>query len=278
MKIRLGGQAFGNGNVAEVERKLGEILSRQIKTRVVTLSKKFVATLRIRLLEAATAEANKLFDVIVDLMDRTVYGDPGIDASDLLKGVDLSSGIPRPTGRVDWRPLSTKYAMFKSRRSGSHKTFTPGNENRMFRYNDGMRTYFKGSGNSIIQRRLGGITVTIAEIAGNNTDAISEVGRPDENTLNRLLLDKITVHIFPNVTSLMAPGLATRKWNDVSDTGDLEKDLFGGTLTARKLMNRADAYRPLLTPTLQFFMLTRIPNAVKQSLNKYLNKTQSRTN
>ncbi|AKU43543.1 hypothetical protein CPT_Seuss17 [Caulobacter phage Seuss] len=270
MKVRVGRVQLGS-DLSAVEKQIaGELVANSID-KAQEISPRFLRRLGARIQMAAMSEANDIFDVVVGIIDSPKFStsDMGVRYADVIRGAP--AGTSGPGGRVSWSDLSLRYAGYKRR----HR---PANRDRMFRYNNGLRNYLDRQGLSIVKSRLGGIQVKVDVTPPANSEVrkykTGQIWRqtifPEE--VASLALGRVSVTMFPRLSPSLAPMLSSRKWTD-SGTGKLERQLFAGTRAADKLVNRNRPYRPLVTPVLQFFMLVRIPSAIKRSVRNYLGRT-----
>lgn len=260
MKILVGGARFqvgpGAAGLAKVSEKIEQSVFNQIENQTTRAAPAIMSRIKTRLLADTTREAEKMFDVVGDVIDKPRYSISGLQFSDLMRGTSTVQGFQAIGGRVEWPGLSLQYSMKKARDR-------PANKYRMFRYSNAMRNYLRRSGPSIVRGRLGGIKVDVKPLAKN-------AERVTQSYIRDFLIGRLTVTIFPRLSPMLAPGLSTRRWTDVDKSGAMEKAIFSGTRTAQKLVNRMSPYRPLVAPTVQFFILNRIPNQIRRTLLKNL--------
>lgn len=268
MKVRVGGVSRtirSQADISAVETQITNAIVKGVVSEAVELTPRFLRRLAQRVQVAATLEASKIFSVISENIGkpRQAINSQNLTADDLMRGVPRS-GIPAYTGYyVPWPELNYRYARRKRKRF-------PGSEYNMFRYSGAMQRYFGRQGPSIIRNRLGGMSVQVSEAPKGAARSLDQA--PAENA--RIALGKVSLTMFPRLSPAMAPMLSTRRWTDAGD-GAMERAVFGGTRTLEKLLNRRNSYRPLVTPTVQFFMLTRIPAAVNRSMRDYFNRTSN---
>lgn len=281
MKVRIGGlehrftAGAGASQLQAIENQISGGIIQKVVEEAQEITPKFLRRLRTRLQAAATGEANAIFQTITGIIDtpRGSTADLGIRYMDLMRGAP--SGATGPGGRVSWEDLdlSPSYAMRK-------RKARPANRSRFFRYNNHLRNYLARQGPSIVRSRLGGIQVDVDETPVSSRSSSQRlyagkvfwrsVVNPED--IKSILLGRVTVTMFPRLTPSLAPMLSTRRWTD-SGKGAMERQMFAGTKAAQKLVNKGNPFRPLVTPTVQFFMLVRIPAAIRNSLNNYLTRT-----
>lgn len=279
MKVKIGGvqrSAASSTDLAKVENAISSMVVNGAVSSATELTPRILKRLEQRVRVAAMVEASRMMAMVVSLIDtprRT-----GISDTDLRRGsaLDLTGAVRQGftlRGQVDWAPLTLNYALRK------HKARRR-NTNHMFRYNSTMRNYLKGRAQSIVDGRLGGIQVEVdnrlrhSYVSGGNNKLVG-LERVDNfdasgNTA-KVILGRVTLTMFPRLSPSLAPMLSTRRWTS-SGNGQLERYLFGGTKTMHKFTNGRGEYRPLLTPVLQFFMLSRIPAAVNASVRDYMRR------
>lgn len=289
MRVRFGGfdarLAPGDRrSLAEIERGIAAEVQQEVIDRAIEISPQYLRRMGERVKLAATSEARKLMDVLVALLDRPGrgLGNYWLRSTDLMVGSRLSPAA-NPGGSIRWAQYTHRYLMHKRKRF-------PTKVDRTYVYTGALRDYFKGRGRTIIENRLGGVEVQVddgVEMRRRNPNnrryrglnrPINPAGilaRPNTpvktgKTVEKAVLGRITVTMFPRVGPSLVPMLASRRWT-TTGTGALEREIFGGTRAAHKLASRT--YRPLFTPALQFFMLVRIPGAITATLNDYFRRT-----
>lgn len=269
MKITIGGKLMPGREVdtRAYEREITKMISDKITDRAIDVTPRLLRGLRDRIQAAAMSEANKIFENLIATTDR-----PRQQLSSMnLTGFDVARGGPRdmptPRGFIRWPELSLKYGLHKGRRKRK-----PENRNRMFRYNDVMRNYFKRSGQSIVRSRLGGIQVSVDDKVAKTSEARGTGSYVEASKVGNLVLGRVTVTMFPRLSPALAPMLSSRRWTDHGN-GAMERVMFGGTRTLDKLLNKGQAFRPLVAPTVQFFMLVRIPAVVRRNVADYFKRT-----
>lgn len=270
MKVRIGsGPVQKNPDLTAVQNQIIATIVDQAVQSSIDMTPRFLRRLRERVQTVATNEANQIFKVITSIIDRPAKsGTGGFSASSLMSGIEIDPIFkPRALaagGAITWPELSYRYAMQKSK---------TGNRYRFFRNKNTMRNYFKGRSANIIQGRFGGVQVSIDQSEVKRRRNATASILPED--VSRIVLGSISVNIFPRLTPALAPMLSTRQWTSTNG-GKLEASIFSGTRTAAKLLNRRNSHRPLVTPVVQFFILVRIPNAIRRNLQDYLRRTGNR--
>jgi hypothetical protein len=287
MKVQIGGVQRSLVSAADLEKAedaVANLITANAVASVMDVSVKSLTRLEERIRTAATAETARMMDVIVAIMDKPQPGlSPGISGSDLTRGTNLFA-----SGRLGWKPLSDRYARSKdlmARSWGLTGKAARGRSSRYFTHRGTLRNYLKGRGASIIKNRLGGMDVQVDKklraesyMSGNNkyvTKGLKDIvweSSDGAGDAASIVLGRVTLTMFPRLSPAMAPMLATRRWTDAGD-GAMEKAMFGGTKTLSKLLNRRNAYRPIITPVVQFFMLSRIPAAVNRAVTDNIRKS-----
>lgn len=294
MKVRIGGvqrTLVSATDLQKAENAVSSMIMQGALLEAIEVAPKTLRQIENRVRNAAVAESARMMDVIVSIMDKPQPGlSPGISGSDLTRGTNLFA-----TGRLGWKPLSDRYARSKdlmTRRWGMTGKAARGRSSRYFTNRGTLRNYLKGRGATVIKNRLGGMQVDVDKTYGKSyissgnhkyvardlvTAAIEKGMSSSQQTAAkseaaRVLMGRVTLTMFPRLSPAMAPMLATRRWTDAGD-GAMEKAMFGGTKTLNKLLNRRNAYRPIITPVVQFFMLSRIPAAVNRAVTDNLRKT-----
>lgn len=281
MKVQIGGVRRSIANQSDLRRAeedISKLITAGAVAEAIELTPRFLDRLEDRVRRAATGEAERMMDIIVSLMDKPQPGaNPGISGSDLTRGTDLFA-----SGNLSWKPLSDRYARSKDlmvRRWGMTGKTARARSSRYFVNKATLRNYLKGRGPTIIKNRLGGMEVTVdRKLTDRSFMSANHKWTPRASDLimdgdvGKIVLGRVTLTMFPRLSPAMAPMLATRQWTSGGD-GAMEKAMFGGTKTLHKLLNRRASYRPLITPVVQFFMLSRIPAAVNRSVTDYLRRT-----
>jgi hypothetical protein len=223
----------------------------------------YLKTIAQEMEDAADDELRKVFEVIAEVIDIPRGGPRStLTATQLATGMTFARSFRRPTGAVDWSNVTRKYALQKDRRH-------PTNSNKLFKYSGALADLFGGNSASLAIKKLGLSQVEIVQ------EDPEQSSRSSKNLgIRRLGIGRVTLRIMPKVSGLMLPMLRSRQWT--SGSINFDRAIFKGTKTALKLTGRRDrgTYRPLLTPTLQFFMLVRIPNAIKARLNDKVRRTK----
>lgn len=225
----------------------------------------------------ANREANKMFGMIVQIIDRSRgasgVGRPvvGVSAAMMKVGtdsnkesrlrLDFPKGVTGFTGVVPWQRLSVGWQTFKAKKA-------PANKDKFFKGKTGrLREQLGNNGNAYMREWFGGVKVTSAFAA--TTKPGGGPKPPMKNTAATLA--DIEIHIFPKVAPTLFPGLASRRWNDVDMDGRLERRVVKGEQMRRKLINGFVPHkRPLLQPVAQFWIMYRIPAVIRTRLQSWL--------
>lgn len=279
MKIVIGGDArkFAVGDttaVTKAEVALENFLIGEVVQKAQELTPVFLNRLGKRLQMVASDEAARIFDVVIDIIDQPVRGGRTISYNDLVRGINMDPTIgSKAGGAIKWPSLTKHYEDQKDRKRSRNK-------GRFFRYNDAMRNLqFRARGRSIVNSKLGGIVIDVDrnDVKGSSGRYLARTSPAwDKQILasevKGELLGRVTVNIFPRLSPSLAAGLGTRRWADAGD-GKMEKFIFGSdTKTSAKLTARGYK-RPLVAPIVQFFILARIPSAIKKATNNLLTRT-----
>ncbi|MGH6957629.1 MAG: hypothetical protein ACREEW_13270 [Caulobacteraceae bacterium] len=276
MKVRVGRSGWTTfTSASELERQISETILKGVSGELADVGNRRLRHLAEIIKDVATEEAHKLFTVLVDLIDQEQAGTSyaGFASAALTMGTTLDWSFNRNQlgGRVEWPALNDHYYKFKRRHQPSHA-------NQFFQFSGRLRAYFNNQGVSIVDNRLGGVDVTpiIKKNEGELQLFTRAASEPGERTVEDVLLGKIEIKIFPRVAPSLLPGLASHRWTEVLMDGSFEKDIFGNLRTGQKLANKDGRYRALVAPAVQFWILTRIPNAIFRRVRTYFNKSGPR--
>ena len=238
----------------------------------------------------ANAEADKIYSVLSDVIDNPTWNF-GLQALDLERGI---SAVPEVSGRIKWKDLSDSYLTQKAKvdtrytysfnRAAGFQPKQIGKkddgsarfaEQNFFRYLGPLSAYFRNQGTSIVQGRMGGVKVTIdaSGLQAGSRSTVSDYAYGE--AIDKLLIGRLDIEVFPDVTASLLPGLASNRWTKTLENGQFEEDIFDGTKTGYKLaQNHHDSvfYRALVAPAVQFWILVRIPTVIRQRLQLYLSR------
>lgn len=270
MKVRIGGSTFGEQSAAE--KRFQATLFSAIKKQAIYVGKPYVERLANMLRDVATTEAEKLFLILAEIIDTPF--------NTSLKAADLSEGMLsslRGFGSVAWKPdLSFQYLKQKRRQY-------PESYHNMFKFRGFMYADFRLFGASIVHNKLGGVNIdvntdqlpgtTIRSESAKRVAVGGDIG--DDTNLEKFLLGRMSIHIFPNIEASLLPGLASNRWTQTLADPEFEDSLFGGTSTGYKLAQHHkdfSYYRPLVAPAIQFWILIRLPALIRQRLQSYLGR------
>lgn len=270
MPIRVGRRKFNTDPVAG-EKAVEALLLKQLKDKTIRAGLPRLQAISDLMLSVATAEAQKLFVVLADRLDE------GGDPIRALTGADLAEGMSARVsvgGQVVWDALNQRYYNWKGR-------VRPDNQDKMFRFNNGATTlssYFRRSSASIVDSRLGGVQLSINTAPRDEEDTTLDPKNPPDLDGEELdiFIGRIGLRIFPDITASLLPGLASNRWMAINE-GDpsLELEIFDGLRTADKLAqphNGRFVYRPLVVPAMQFWILIRIPQAVRAAVARQFSR------
>lgn len=269
MKVRIGNGGFEPVTSLEtLEKRISNKLVETIADRVYEIGPTRVRRIGELIKDVAVEEAHKLFTTLSALIDQIDSGESyaSFAAADLMTGITADWGYLRNgalSGQVTWNALSDHYYQFKRRH-------TPAHANQFFQFESGLKAEFDHFGVTLTDNVLGGVQVEVTP------KLLEAQALGDRELVQELLLGSIMVHIFPKVTASLLPGLASQRWSEVNMEGDFEREAFsdaeGSFGIAKKLVNKANPYRPLVAPAVQFWILNRIPQAIYRRLSTYFNK------
>lgn len=267
MKVRVGKKDVAQGSVGQ---ELADQIVSAAVNRTFAVTPQRLRELAMRLELAANEEALYLFDAISQVIER---GRDNFSAGQIGNPKDAN-----PSGVVRWAKLSPAYARWKARRGTAAKrgsTTRVGRSSRYVQQYAGMYTlsgdlkrYFDRNGASIVLNRFGGVRVQV------NTKSLqgSTVRGRGTATL-RTELGRITVTIFPRVSQSLMPMLASRRWDKTDKYTFLERNMLPPHVADKLSGGQHGPVRPLVTPTVQFFILHRIPGAISRELRRSFRDT-----
>jgi hypothetical protein len=228
-----------------------------------------VRRLSARLRLAANAEADLMMPTIAAIMRRDIAGTakPGITYQDLMNGTQLAIGFNPPANYYEiqspWVELSPEYAAWKQRHFRAMRF-------KIFELTGALADKFESSAKT----KLGGVKV-VTRTPKFKTGIYNYHMDPDDlrqiTTYRKILLDSITITIFPNLPKTMLALMSATRWQETLDArGVIENYMLEGDSDAiQKLINHQASYRPILLPAIQFWMFVRIPNAIFRVLKDY---------
>jgi hypothetical protein len=272
VKVRIGGQTLKDPSLYEVQKRVSKQILKGIVADVEELGDKEVTRIAGLIREVAVDEAHKLFATLGDLIGQMKDGD-SLSAAQLMAGTSYATltafsdaETPRATGNMQWPSLTLAYWQRK-------KAQYPDVVNNFFQRTGAMKAEFTTFGASLSDNLLGGVDVTSSPTPMLPAD----LDDPTERAA-QILMGSISVKIFPRVSPALLPGLASNAWTDVYMSGEFERDIFGDEegafRTGEKLANHIGHYRPFVAPAVQFWILTRIPNAIFRRLRTFLTKSR----
>lgn len=271
MKIRIGkGSWQAWSGATALERQISKSLLSAVTGDIIELGNRQLRYIRDAVQDVATTEAHKLFTILTELIDQETAGASyaGFNSAALMMGITPDWEFLRNDqlgGEVQWAALSDHYYKFKRRHKRAHA-------NQFFQFSGRLRAYFKNQGVSIVDSRLGGVQVnTIPKYVGDQLSTFPDAELGSRNTYE-VLVGALTVRIFPSVAPSMLPGLASGRWMDTLADAGFERSVFSDLATEDKLANKDNPYRPLVAPAVQFWILTRIPQAIFRRLRTYFHK------
>ena len=261
MKILVGKK---NTSPAAVEGVVQNTIISAMVDRTFAVTPERLARLAVRLEMAANEEALQLFQAIAGVIDR---GRDNFSAIQIGNPKDANPG-----GVVRWDKLSDRYALWKARRGLAAKRgqrTRTGSTRRYVQQGAGFYTltgdlhrYFDRNSSSIVLNRFGGVRIRVQRDQLKHSTT-----RGKGTTAARVELGRLQVQIFPRVDSSLMPMLASRRWDKVGET-QLERESLPPRVADKLSGGRYGPVRPLVTPTVQFFILHRIPNAIARELRK----------
>lgn len=285
MKLRIKGQRVRELTPREIETlhkgsqveiDLAAAILKKVQTVTLELSRNRVLKLATGMQAAAVDEASKLISTIDNVITQNYFNDVGIDGAQLRatgsnsvysSGSGLGPLSSSSGGSIVWAELKRDYHNRKISEGfrGGFFSRTGALSNALLRYEP-----------QIINGRFGGVTVSVdpAELpylAASGTKVLEPIQKDGRGY--KFYLGKIRIKIFPDISRALLPGLASRRWIDTGTTkGSMERAMLPPSI-AKKLAPQGDgsqlAYRPLVLPITQFFMLIRIPNAIAAAATRY---------
>ena len=256
---------------SDIARELNEQIANRLGEAVIQYSPGILRDLGTRITIQTRQEAYRIFERAVAVIDqRRVNQKVGRGGAGPREVIGITSDMLFPNlspdpgpllsglnDKVMWDRLSPKWARYKAKRF-------PKNFAKFFQASGNLRMQLNRHGRKWVDSRLGGIQLE---------SHLAKAPRgPIQNKRLDLVLGQVHVRIFPKVSSLLLPGLATRRWATVDKSGQFERAVIGG-VTGEKLAGSVPGrQRPLLQPITQFFILYRIPAAVRRAVFSWATK------
>jgi hypothetical protein len=285
MRVTIGDRSFNlnsDRGTASFEQELKrtseyikEQILEQIADRLVQVSPGLLRDLERRIQAQTVREAARIFEVARKIIESrrgdighrgggTVSDVIGIRTSMLTNSIesfDLPKGLKAGfQDEVPWRRLSKKWRDYKAKKY-------PRNANKFFSATGNLKTQFKRNQKVWVNSKFGGVMLdskTARKSRGKFTDVRTDIAMGDVN-----------IRIFPKISSLLLPGLASRRWADVDRDGRFDKAVIGGK-TGEKLAGPIPGQqRPLLQPIVQFFILYRVPIAIRRAVEDWVKANTS---
>jgi hypothetical protein len=248
MKLIVQGNKIGE-NPKTAKQEFAALFNGLMTDKAMIAGRKFTAAATRAVRQAANEEAKKLIPMAVSIIDRPnarTYG-----YSDLMAGATLYQDFKVADGKVTWPDYSDKYLLNK------RKHFPETVANYLIRTGT-LRDYLIQNQSTIVKDKFGGVVVTVD----------TNPAKPGKSTINKILLGRIEIDIFPKIAEGMLPMLSSgRNWGATND-GAFDREMFPEEV-AKKLADHAKSYRPLILPITQFWMLVRIPNAILWRLKRF---------
>lgn len=246
--------------IQRFEKIVQDVVLDQVEDVIVDVSNPRLKRLTADVLEAARLEAFKMFDEIVHLIDGG------------------SEGITHPSGSLWWPDLSLKYHQWKADflrgragRKGEHARMRAAytGANNFFLLSGKLRAYFLRQGRSIIASRYGGVMADVKLVGHHGNRRLRD--RQGREELN-VELGRIQVQIFPRISPALMPMLASGRWTETPKRASFERAVLPKR-AADKLSGGRGAYRPLVLPITQLWIIHRIPNAIRREVERSLKTT-----
>lgn len=252
MKVRIGNQRFAGADVRRIEAAVEKTILDVVRVEAIEISKGRMQKLARELQTVATLEALKLFSLVSNVIDS---GERGFSFAG---------------GQVRWEKLNYLYQLRKQRRAAGRfgKSASKADISRaaaraggFFILSGRLKAYFKRQGSSIVLNRFGGVKVDV------NTTGLSRSLALKIDSDVKFELGRINVSIFPKIDPSLMPMMASRQWADVTPRATFERAMLPEGV-ANKLSGGRGPYRPLVLPLTQYFMLVRIPGALRSQISK----------
>jgi len=262
------GSAEYKSRASEIGKEINESIMRMVGNVAIEFSPGIIRNLRARIDTQTRLEAVKIFERAVSIIDERRVNQKvgrggagprqviGITSDMLFPNLSPDAG-PLLSGLNDvvmWDRLSPKWAKYKSRKY-------PKNAQKFFQASGNLRAQLNYRGRDWVNSRLGGVQLE------------SKLAQPKRDNLQtgdlEMVLGQIHVRIFPKVSSLLLPGLATRRWATVDRSGDFDRSVIRHATGEKLAGSIPGRQRPLLQPIVQFFILYRIPGAIRKAVTRW---------
>lgn len=251
---------FSPDDLAAQERVSGQISSMLLSSmasRGLSNSDATVKKVASAMEDAADRELVHLFSTMASVIEQSSETQPQLTTSSLASGMVFAQGFRKsvPMNTIAWAPLTRRWSQRKFAKN------MPG-AGKMFKATGTLERYLGTNSEALAIKKLG-----LSEVTIQTPETQADIRR-----VKKLGLARIELRMMPKVSALLLPLLRSGKWTDNEGARRLDKNLFAGTSAGRKLAGASHTYRPFLVPTLQFFMIYRIPVAMRAAINNLVRK------
>lgn len=266
--------------------EMGGLVLENIIGETASVSPGMLKKLGARIRLAANAEAALLMDTVFDVLEQNTGNASrpgGMNSKSMMHSNPVAGINVKTRGSVSWAPLTDRYYWSKARKY-------PGSQDMFFERSGELKAYLSGQGRTITNK-FGGVTVSVKlkgmargrgdRNTGYGARALATAradGSVPERSFEEAFLGRITVKIFPNISPMLLPMLASRSWAAVSPGGAFEAAYVGDQTMRQRLSGSENKQRHLLQPITQFFILNRIPTTVTNTINRYIGRLRESRN
>lgn len=205
--------------------------------------------------EAADEELVKVFDVMASTIEGSSSNAPQLTVQSLSQGMQFAQGFRKrmPFQAISWRPLTPAWEYRKIRRRSAGIGL-------MFKHTGLLQRYLGGNSEALAIKKLGLSQVSIVP-----QDKALPLRDPKNVAVRRLGLARIELRLMPKVSPFLLPIVRSGNWRDGGRQLDFK--LFQGSARYKLAGPSPQAHRPFTAPTLQFFLMYRIPSAIRARIN-----------
>lgn len=205
--------------------------------------------------DAADQELLKVFDVMASAIDGTNSNAPQLTVQALSQGMQYAQGFRKrmPFQSISWRPLTPAWEYRKVRR----RSLGIGH---MFKNTGLLQRYLGGNSEALAIKKLG-----LSQVSVLPQDKDLPLGDPKNVAIRRLGLARIELRLMPKVSPFLLPLIRSGNWRDGGRRLDFR--LFQGGARFKLAGPSHEAHRPFTAPALQFFLMYRIPSAIRAPIN-----------
>lgn len=239
-------------NYARVAEAISQDLFSTMALKVLNQSDDTVRGVARQMEEAADQELVKVFEIMAAAIDGTSSNTPQLTVQALSRDMQFAQGFRKrmPFQAIAWRDLTPAWEYRKIRRG------SPG-ASKMFKDTGLLQRYLGNNSDALAIKKLGFSQVTILPLDGTTNR-------------RRLGLGRIEIRLMPKVSPFLLPMIRSGNWRDGGRNLDFR--LFQGSARFKLAGPSPERHRPFTGPALQFFLLYRMPSAIRARINNLVRK------